>query len=161
MVTEKEMKQFVTEDIEVNGKVAYQVSAAEMKRFDNVKWELAELVSNRKKKFEKENNLKATVAYGVLEDVCQISAVTIKKSITGTIKITRSFLYKFTVGLHMSLEEANEYFELCGGPLNEQWGEDYICIKALEHGDDISFFIKQYEEFAELKIALRNRNDKK
>ena len=57
----------------------------------------------------------------------------------------------------MSIEEANEYFTLCGGPLNPQAREDFICIRALEDGDGIELFIQQFEEFTGNKIDIRER----
>ena len=39
--------------------------------------------------------------------------------------------------LKMTVDEANKYFELCGGPLYERCMADYICMKALKDKDDI------------------------
>lgn len=133
-------------------KVSYQVTTEDIKRFDKAKT-LPLLIAKRKLMFEKEMNLKPTPAYDALDEQCQISITTIKKTINGTNKVTRQFLYKFTVGLHMTLDEANEFFTLCGGSLREDNLGDYICIRALEDRDDIHLFIQQYEEFTGLKIA--------
>ena len=46
----------------------------------------------------------------------------------------------------MSLDEANKYFELCGGPLSGTKIEDYICINALMDDDDIQLFIDDFEK---------------
>lgn len=133
-------------------KVSYQVTTEEMKRFNKSK-NLPLLIAKRKLLFEKEMNLKPTPAYDALDEKCQISITTIKKTINGTNKVTRQFLYKFAVGLHMTLDEANEFFTLCGGSLRADNLGDYICIRALEDHDDIHLFIKQYEDFTGLKIA--------
>ena len=93
--------------------------------------------------------------YDKLEELCQISVTTMKKTISGTQKISRNFLYKFVVGLHMSVEEANEYFALCGGELNLKNPADFICYRALEDGDSIFQFIEDFEHYTGLKIALR------
>lgn len=58
----------------------------------------------------------------------------------------------------MKLDEANQFFILCGGRLNDNCKEDYICQKALEDGDDIITFIEQYEHFTNMKIDMVNRS---
>lgn len=82
---------------------------------------------------------------------------TLKKTINGSIKITRNFIYKFVVRLHMTLEEANTYFELNGGALRETCLADYICLHALLDQDDIHQFISDFEQHTETKIGIRNR----
>lgn len=138
-----------------NPQFSYQVTSRDMRPFDEQRWELADKVAERKKRYADENHLKATIAYDFLEGECRISVDTLKKSINGTLKISRTFLYKFAVGLRMSIEEANEYFCLCGGPLNAQVREDFICIRALEDGDSIELFVQQFEEFTGNKIDIR------
>jgi hypothetical protein len=96
-------------------------------------------------------------AYEKLEEQCQISIDTMKKTISGRVKPKRNFLYKFTVGLHMTLEEANEFFELNGGTLRESCLADYICIHALRDKDDIEVFISDYEKHTGSKIGMRER----
>ena len=63
------------------------------------------------------------------------------------------FLYKFSVGLQMTLEEANTYFELCGGALNERCMADYICIRALLDHDSIDHFIEEFEKHTGIKLS--------
>ena len=146
MVTEKEMAERVfVKPKEMQGTSSY-VTAGEMKRFEQNKElnnDVYEVINN----FAKKNNIKPK--YEGLEDICQLSETTLKKSVAGTIKITRPFLYKLTVGLHMSLEEANKLFAKCGGILRDDCVEDYICMRALEHGDDIMKFIDQFNEFTQ------------
>ena len=153
MVTEQEMKQFEGIEIEKK-KESYRVTPGEMEQF-NTAWELQDMIGNRKKQFQDEHNLKVYPAYDKLEELCQISVTTMKKTISGTQKISRNFLYKFVVGLHMSGEEANEYFALCGGELNLKKPADFICYRALEDGDSIFQFIEDFEHYTGLKIALR------
>ena len=96
-------------------------------------------------KYVEKNNIKPK--YFGLEEICQLSETTLKKSVAGTIKITRPFLYKLTVGLHLSLEEANNLFVRCGGELREDCVEDYICRNALRDGDDIMKFIDEVNKY--------------
>ncbi len=153
MITQEELKAINFHATELSQiKVSYQVTAEEMKRFDEAK-NLPLMIAKRKLLFEREMDLKPTPAYDALDEKCQISITTIKKPINGSNKVTRQFLYKFAVGLHMTLDEANEFFTLCGGPLREDNLCDYICIRALGDNDDIHLFIQQYEEFTGLKIS--------
>lgn len=138
-------------------KFSYQVTLHDIRPFNEQRTELADKIAERKKLYAEEHHLKATIAYDFLEGDCHISVDTLKKSINGTLKITRTFLYKFAVGLRMSIEEANEYFTLCGGPLNPQVREDFICLRAIEDGDSIELFIQQFEEFTGNKIDIRER----
>lgn len=152
MVSEQEMKRF--DDIErVEEKTSYNVCDLDMKQFDTA-WELQEKIGDRKEQFQKERGLKAYPAYDKLEEECQISVTSIKQTISGRMKVTRKFLYKFAVGLHMSVDEANEYFALCGGELNLKNKEDFICYRALVDGDTIFEFIDQFEKYTDLKISL-------
>ena len=151
MVTKEELKQF--EDLKTaEAKTSYKVTAAELSHFVDNDFDLAELVAERKKQYERENKVSATAAYLDIEEKCQISMATFKKAMCGMRKITRKFLYKFTVGLKMSLEEANEYFELCGGALSTKCREDYICIKALEDKDSIEQFVSDIKKHTSLNI---------
>lgn len=153
MVTNLEMQQFEQNAVGED-RTAYKVTGKEMQQFDTA-WELAEKIGNKKDIFQKEKGLKAYPAYDALEELCQINATSIRKTISGTNKVTRKFLYKFTIGLRMSLDEANEYFALCGGELYEKNKEDYICMRAIEDGDTIFEFIEQFEKYTDMKIALR------
>lgn len=57
----------------------------------------------------------------------------------------------------MSLEEANKFFILCDGKLNERCMADYICIKALEDRDTIKDFIDQFEQHVGIKLIRKRR----
>lgn len=141
-------------------KISFRVSAKELSPFADNENLLRDMISKRKIRFQTENNLSALAAYEELEEQCQISIDTMKKTISGRIKITRNFLYKFVVGLHMGIEEANEYFELNGGALRESCLADYICIHALFDKDDIFEFIEDFEKHTDLKIGMRERQTK-
>lgn len=125
-------------------KASFKVTAAEMKRFE-VNNSLALKVYNKINDYCKTHNIKPK--YEGLEERCQLSASTLNKSCGGKIKITRLFLYKFTVGLKMSVSEANEFFMLCGGELNVDNPEDLICRNALRDGDDIISFIDEFNDY--------------
>ena len=145
MVTEKEMAE---RNFTISGserKASYHVTADEMRKF-SVNAGLNNLVYNKINDYTKKHNIKPK--YEGLEDRCQLSASTLKKSCSGTIRITRLFLYKLTVGLKMDVDEANELFVLCGGALNEYFHEDYVCYKALKDKDDIMHFIDQFNHYA-------------
>ena len=144
MVTLEELKSknFIVSKNNTNA--SYHVTTEEMKRFE-VNKELNLKVYNKICDYTKLHNIKPK--YTGLEEICQLSETSLKKSCAGTQKITRPFLYKFAVGLKMSVDEANEFFAMCGGVLKDDDVEDYICIKALTDGDDILHFIEQFNEY--------------
>lgn len=138
-------------------KCALKVSAEELSHFIDDENTLKRMICDRKLLYQAEHGLSSIKAYEALEDLCQINMDTLKKTINGSIKITRNFIYKFVVGLHMTLEEANTYFELNGGALRETCLADYICLHALLDQDDIHQFISDFEQHTETKIGIRNR----
>ena len=144
MVTKEEMenKKFLKED----NKVAVRVTAPEMKKF-NAAIELTERVGEIIGDYVDEHNLKPK--YEKLSELLQMNEKTIKSNISGKNNIQRTFLYKLCVGLHMTIEQANELFEMCGGKLKEDCCEDYICKCALRDGDDIKSFIEDYNKYSE------------
>lgn len=145
------MNEYVTEDSSL------RVNAEDMSLFSENEKKLAQIIGKMKLRYEDEHKLKPMAAYDEIEEKCQISISTIKNTINGKIKPTRNFLYKFTVGLQMSVDAANELFELCGGCLREDCRADYITIRALEDKDDIYAFINDFQKYTKLKIELRNR----
>lgn len=151
MVTAEEMKK-VIENAEKEKKASYSVTPEEMQRF-KVNEKLPCLIAA--KKIENDNKLRLNLTSGCekIEELCLIEVSTFKKTINGSIRVTRTFLYKFTIGLHMSLEEANKLFELCGGPLRETDPADYLCKRYLEEPDDIYTFCEQYEEYIGKKLT--------
>jgi hypothetical protein len=156
MVENIKKEQFDTIFFETEKKSS-RVSAKELSHFDDDEIILRDKIGKKKIIYQNEHGLKANTAYEELEDICQISTDTMKKTINGNIKVTRNFIYKFAVGLHMTLEEANEYFELNGGALRESCLADYICIHALLDKDDISDFISDFEKHTDSKIGIRKR----
>ena len=87
--------------------------------------------------------------YEKLEELTQLSSTTIKHTIKGRDRVTRTTLYKLCVGLGMSLDAANKLFRKCGGVLKEDCLEDFICIRAIEDGDDIDRFIDDYNHYTQ------------
>lgn len=152
MVTDKEMKIIITNAKKMNNVSSYSVTPEEMQRFKKNN-ELPLLIYNKKIQNDVENGVKATAGYELIEEMCLISVTSLKKTMNGTDRPTRTFLYKFTVGLHMPLDEANKLFDLCGGSLREDDPADYICIHALNDGDSIYDFCKQYEKYIGKKIT--------
>ena len=140
-----------------------RISDADMTRFKENEKMLAIKIAGIKFNFEKANMLSSTKAYEELEEMCQISVTTLKYAISCTKGHTanRRFLYKFCVGLQMSLEEANTLFELEDGKLSEHCLEDLICICALRDSDNIYDFIEEFEKHTETKLALRERKTNK
>lgn len=133
-------------------KTSLAVTPEDMKRFDK-NARLPKLIAQRKIKNDIDHGVSATAGYDLIEELCLISITSLKKTISGKDRPTRTFLYKFTVGLHMSVEEANEYFDLCGGTLREENPEDFLCIHALLDEDTIYDFCEQYEYYFHKKLA--------
>ncbi len=155
MVTHEEMAARIFADGD-SGRTSYRVTATQMQdRFPDSRT-LAAKIMQRRWQYEEEQGLKPTPALEKMAEDCQTSVTTIKKIVNGSQKITRNFLYNFAVGLKMSVDEANEYFCMCGGSLREESKADYICIRALIDGDSIYEFIEQVEEFTGIKLA-RNK----
>lgn len=142
-------------------KASYRVNDADMDAFKGQDKKLAKKIGSIKLKYEEDNKISSMAAYDQLEEKCQISVSTLKSTISGKIPPTRNFLYKFTVGLKMKLEEANELFQLCDGPLTLACKADKICIFALRDHDDIYQFIDDMQKYTRIKIELRDRKASK
>lgn len=138
-------------------KSSLHVTASELSHFVDQERELAKKIGARKIKYTKEHGYNTEKANDQLEEDCLIPADTLRKTILGTTKCTRNFLYKFAVGLHMTVDEANEFFSLCDGPLYDRCMADYICKKALEDGDDIRLFVKDFEKNTGIKLVKKTR----
>ena len=153
MLSKEEYNRIITKQQQIKKeKVAYQMTDSDLKKFER-RDKLPSMIADRKMQNDIEKGLKALQGYDDIEETCLISITSLKKSINGSQKVTRTFLYKFAVGLHMSIEEANEYFALCGGILHEDSLEDAICQCALRDGDDIYQFVEEYERLTGSKIA--------
>ena len=91
--------------------------------------------------YEQANNTKISL-YDFVADKCNITSSLYKKlqNPTRPNKWTRAALGKLCVGLGLTIDEANELFQLQGGKLNETNALDKIIYCALRDKDDISFF---------------------
>lgn len=150
MVTEQEISShiFVEEKFDA---ASMRVNVEEMKGFEENNRKLPRKIGTKKIQFDRECN-NDNSSYEKFANACCLSASTVKKTIAGSIKVTRAFLYRMAVGMHMTVEEANEYFSMCGGSLRKECIEDYICIRALKDGDSIELFLEQFEKFTKAKL---------
>ena len=134
------------------------VTAPELVSFLDQQKELGNKIGKCKMKFAEKNGYSTEKANDELENVCLIPYDTIRKTIVGTTKCTRHFLYKFCLGVGMTIDEANEYFEMCGGPLYAKCMEDYIFIKAIEDKDSVEKFVEDFEKHVGVKLVKKPRN---
>ena len=148
MVTKEEMESmnFPYEMELMPRKGIMQVSTDEMAHFDeqiaDLRLDIARIIDD----YAQEHNIKPK--YDGIEELTHLSAAQIKQLINGRANVTRTSLYKLAVGLKMTVEEANEkLFKKFGVELRAECREDYICIKALEHEDDVSSFIREYNTY--------------
>ena len=149
MVDEKEIRKLIDENKgkEKSYGESYRLRDSDKDIIEESKRELPFLISERKLKNDEEHKIGATKGYDLIEEMCLIPGTTFKKTVSGEIRATRTFLYKYVVGLKMTVEEANEFFKLCGGELREDDPEDLICLRALEDGDSIYDFCDEYEKY--------------
>ena len=149
MVNEKEMRKLIKEyenKKDVHSE-SYRFRDSDIIQTEKDKRRLPFLISERKLQNDEEHNVGATKGYDLIGDMCLIAETTFKKTVNSKIPVTRKFLYKFVVGLKMSIEEANKFFSMCGGTLKEDNPEDLLCIRALEDGDSIYDFCNDYEKY--------------
>lgn len=137
---------------------SYDVNDSDMSQFADQDKRLAKKISTIKLKYDAEFcEGKSTRGYDEILDKCQISVTALKKTIKNDIRPSRNLVYKLVVGLKIPLEEANELFALCGGPLTLDCQADKICLYALRDGDSIDHFIEQFEYYTKIKISIRER----
>ncbi len=157
MVDDKEIKSInftVDFDYFRNSKL---VTGSQMKKFGDNNKLLASKINQYILMYEQKNKLSRNKTYEEMIEKCQQSSDTFKKIISGKIRITRCVLYKFCIGMDLSLEQANELFSLSEeGALTENNIGDYIFLHALGK-DSIYSFIDEYERYVGKKIGLRDR----
>lgn len=141
-------------------KYAYMLTDDQVKEHEDNMIKLQNMLLDLKIKDDLENDLKAS-DYSNIEMNCLISSETFRKVICGKHKVTRELLYKIVVGYKMTLDEANEYFELEGGKLNPKCLADHICIGALEGKDKIEVFVKEYKDLTGKAIVKKERAENK
>ncbi len=156
MVTEEQMKSKVFLDKPVKSQRHYQVNPAQMKSFDDNRKKLAFKINSIILNFELENDLSRNKTGDIICERTQQSWDSYKKVIYGKTIATRTLLYKFSIGMNLSMEETQELFELSEeGPLNERVRGDFIFLNALGK-DTIQSFINEYEKYTNKKISLRD-----
>ena len=75
--------------------------------------------------------------------------------------MSRKILAKFCVGLKLSLEEADELFELHSGKLNLTNDFDCVVYYALKTKDNIDDFIAEMKEKVGVDLNSIERKDSK
>lgn len=101
--------------------------------------------------YERSWTLAKTYAY--IDANCYIAAPTMKKALQENGKITRKFLYKYTIGMHMPLDRAQEYFELQGRRLqSDNDPEDMIAYNAIRDGDSADSMISEFWTFLRVRL---------
>ncbi|MBQ8572331.1 MAG: hypothetical protein IJ451_02555 [Ruminococcus sp.] len=156
MVTEQQMNSIDFLDEPVKSKNYYKVNPSDMSRFDDNRKKLAFKINSIVLSYELENDLSRNKTGEIICEKTQQSWDSYKKVIYGKTSASRTLLYKFCIGMNLSLAESAELFDLSEeGPLNEKVRGDYIFLNALGK-DSIQSFIKEYEEYTQKKISLRD-----
>lgn len=104
--------------------------------------------------YRTENDDNGISDYNIIEKCCRIPNDTMKKALNGRYKLTRNFLAKFTVGLKLDIEEANELFRKHSGELNLTNDFDYIVYHALKSKDNIDFFLDEVYEYLGINLDV-------
>lgn len=159
MVTEKDIKSKSFRPLDTN-KVSYRVTPKSMSRFSENQNELWKKLRDYLEDYKEENNLSWFETAGEVEERCKHSWDGFKKYLSNRKGLSRAMLYKFCIGMELSLEESKELFAMSkeGGLSDDNMG-DYIFMCAIRDGDDIDSFISQYEEYTGKKISKRNRSE--
>ena len=105
MVTSEEMKKVFDEAKKQIDKPLYSVTPEEMKRYAKNKSNLQLLIFKKKKENDAKFGLKSTAGYDKIEELCLISITSLKKTMNGTDRATRTFLYKEEELLFLHLKE--------------------------------------------------------
>ncbi len=153
MVTKEKLAEHKFEPAKTN-KASYMVTKDDLAGFDE---DAAELPSDVDSViFEYCQNLGIKRVNAQIAEYCHTNEKTLREYLNGTRRITRSFLYKLTVGLGLTIEEANKLFKKCGGELRKEGCmEDFIVLCAIEDGDDIEDFIENFNEFVPESSRLK------
>jgi hypothetical protein len=133
--------------------VSMRTTTAEMGAREANKRELHRLVTEHVTRMYQEGGVRSMAAtYEEIFQQCLIAPGTMKKVIIGQHRISRDFLYKFAVGFHMSREEADAYFSLCGGFLSETNDYDYVVLNALRDKDSADSLIGEFLTYFDKKL---------
>ena len=162
-IEEMEKRQFTSVIFEEeNENELYRVTDEEMNQFKQNDYLLGRKLAGFKGEWKDKYHQDF---YTYLELKCCISMNTFKKAMAGNLNSKRNFLYKLAVGFKMTLDEANNFFELAGGTLREECKADYLCIKALsvqdpEQIESIEYFAEQFQKFTGVTLIKKARVDK-
>ncbi|SCY73058.1 hypothetical protein SAMN02910292_02696 [Lachnospiraceae bacterium XBB2008] len=144
MVTEEELRS-KSFKCTLSDKPSYKVSKEEADRFKQMRAALPRKLHEVLAAWTKETGVQLTNS--TLGEMCRTNEKTIREYLNTKRAITRQFLYKLTIGLQLSLDQADELFELCGGILDpDSTFEDFIVYKAIIDKDDIDSFVEEYNK---------------
>ena len=143
MVTKEELEKQKFEESH-NDKASYMVSKEEMAMFDEDASELPSDVDTVI--FDYCQSLEIKRVNSQIAEYIHTNEKTLREYLNGKRKITRQFLYKLTIGLALTREQADELFMKCGGKLNPLCREDYIVLRAIEDDDSIKDFIENFND---------------
>lgn len=95
MITQREVDEILQKESgeKERSRVSYQMTDADLKAFEKCA-ELPGMIADRKIRNDLEKGLKAIHGYSDIEECCNISVTSLKKTINRTQKPTRTFLYK-------------------------------------------------------------------
>lgn len=111
---------------------------------ETLRKKILEIIWAKTDEYMEKNNTKISY-YDFIERNCRIPSETLKKALNGKYNITRKFLYKFTVGLKLDIEAANELFYNHSGYLSTSNNCDFIIYHAFRTKDNIDEFIEEFE----------------
>jgi len=147
MINENEINKLEFDTVEfVPQREMYSVTEDQRKIFEAKNKTLSKKLVDFRKDFYTVNGMTTEEANDWIIEHCHISYETLRKTLVNSLSPTRNFLYKFSVGMKLPLDKANELFDLCGGSLSEKCFADFICINALQDGDSIESFIKEMKK---------------
>ena len=106
----------------------------------DIRIQLRDIMLERTELYREQMKVKMS-DYNIIELCCRIPTDTMKKALNGKYKITRNFLAKFTVGLQLELDQANDLFRQHSGNLELTNDFDFIVYHALLTKDGIDDFI--------------------
>lgn len=111
----------------------------------DIRMQLRDIMLEKTDLYRKQRKVK-TSDYNIIELCCRIPNDTMKKALNGKYNITRNFLAKFTVGLQLELDQANDLFRQHSGNLDLTNDFDFIVYHALLSKDGIDDFIEEVHE---------------
>lgn len=153
-MTKKESIKSLPDIVEITVQTSIRMTTSNnFGEIDSNRQKLLLLISNRINALAHKHNCMSKRAYEYIDVHCQIAPATMKKILEKKYTITREFLYKFTVGLGMSINDAQEYFRLQGGELRVGIEKtETIVYNALRDKDDIDNLIGEFSSLLNRKL---------